>query len=47
MLKFRWKTEFKETEIGEILRDWEVSSLSEVVKDAIVGSTSPKRVDRY
>jgi len=27
MLKFRWETEFKETEIGEIPRDWEVSKI--------------------
>ncbi|MEM4314300.1 MAG: hypothetical protein QXM39_03345, partial [Thermoplasmata archaeon] len=27
--KFRWETEFKETEIGEIPRDWEVKKLNE------------------
>ncbi len=32
MLKFRWETEFKETEIGEIPRDWEVKKLGESVK---------------
>jgi type I restriction enzyme S subunit len=31
MLKFRWETEFKETEIGEIPRDWEIRKLGEVV----------------
>ena len=30
-MKFRWETEFKETEIGEIPRDWEVKKLGEVV----------------
>jgi len=29
-MKFRWETEFKETEIGEIPRDWEVKRLGEV-----------------
>jgi len=28
MLRFKWETEFKETEIGEIPRDWEVNELS-------------------
>ena len=27
MLKFRWETKFKKTEIGEIPRDWEVSKI--------------------
>uniref|UniRef100_A0A7V1EHZ9 Type I restriction modification DNA specificity domain-containing protein n=1 Tax=candidate division WOR-3 bacterium TaxID=2052148 RepID=A0A7V1EHZ9_UNCW3 len=31
MLKFRWEKEFKETEIGEIPRDWEVKKLGKVV----------------
>ena len=26
-IKFRWETEFKETEIGEIPREWEVSKI--------------------
>ena len=29
MLKFRWETEFKETEIGEIPKDWEVRKVKE------------------
>ena len=32
MLKFRWETEFKKTEIGEIPKDWEVRRLGEVVE---------------
>ena len=32
MLKFRWETQFKETEIGEIPRDWEVRRLGEIVE---------------
>jgi type I restriction enzyme S subunit len=31
MLKFRWETEFKETENGEIPKDWEIRKLGEVV----------------
>ena len=27
-VKFKWETEFKETEIGEIPRDWEVRNLT-------------------
>jgi type I restriction enzyme S subunit len=30
-IKFRWETEFKETEIGEIPREWEVRRLGDVV----------------
>jgi type I restriction enzyme S subunit len=29
MLKFRWETEFKETEIGEIPRDWKITNLGD------------------
>jgi len=32
MLKFKWETEFKETEIGEIPRDWEIRKLGEIVE---------------
>jgi type I restriction enzyme S subunit len=46
-IKFRWETEFKETEIGEIPREWEVYPLSEVVEDAIVGSTPLKKISKY
>ncbi|MCM8811196.1 MAG: restriction endonuclease subunit S, partial [Candidatus Omnitrophica bacterium] len=31
MLKFRWETEFEETEIGEISRDWEVKRLGSIL----------------
>lgn len=31
MLKFRWETEFKETEIGEIPRDWEIKEVKDLV----------------
>jgi len=37
MLKFRWETEFKETEIEEIPRDWDVKRLGEVLIDIIKG----------
>jgi len=32
MLKFRWETEFKETEIGEIPREWEVCKIKDFYK---------------
>lgn len=46
-IKFRWETEFKETEIGEIPREWEICPLSELVEDAIVGSTPLKKISKY
>ncbi|MFN4132525.1 MAG: restriction endonuclease subunit S, partial [Caldimicrobium sp.] len=30
-MKFRWETEFKETEIGEIPKEWEVKRLNEIL----------------
>jgi type I restriction enzyme S subunit len=41
-MKFRWETEFKETEIGEIPRDWEVWKLSEILVEIIKGK-NPKK----
>jgi len=35
MLKFRWETEFKETEIGEIPKDWEVMEIKHLVDRTI------------
>lgn len=46
-IKFRWETEFKETEIGEIPREWEICPLGELVEDAIVGSTPLKKISKY
>lgn len=37
-LKFRWETEFKETEIGEVSRDWEVVRLEWAVKSLESGN---------
>lgn len=31
MLKFKWETEFKQTEVGEIPKEWEVKKLGEIV----------------
>ena len=31
-IKFRWETEFKETEIGEIPREWEVKKLGDLLR---------------
>ena len=42
MLKFRWETEFKETEIGEIPKDWEVKALSDVIKKIVKGKVPRK-----
>ena len=42
MLRFRWETEFKETEIGEIPKDWEVKKLGEILAKIIKGK-NPKR----
>ena len=38
-LKFKWETEFKETEIGEIPRDWEVRKIKEIGE--VAGGTTP------
>jgi len=32
MVKFRWETEVKKTEIGQIPKEWEVKKLDEIVK---------------
>jgi|GEM_PF-479579 len=49
-IKFRWETEFKETEIGEIPKDWEVEKLGDMatiktgktdVKDAVEDGEYP------
>jgi Restriction endonuclease S subunits len=41
MLKLRWETEFKETEIGEIPRDWEIRELKDIAKIES-GSNAPQ-----
>ena len=50
MLKFRWETEFKETEIGEIPRDWEIKKATEYVdfiRGIEPGSKSYKNFGKY
>ncbi|MEO0131210.1 MAG: restriction endonuclease subunit S [candidate division WOR-3 bacterium] len=37
-MKFRWETEFKETEIGEIPREWEIENLCWAVKSLESGN---------
>jgi type I restriction enzyme S subunit len=37
-MKFRWETEFKETEIGEIPKDWEVKKLGDLLRSLESGS---------
>ncbi len=50
MLKFKWETEFKKTEIGEIPREWEVNELGKIstiktgktnVQDAVENGVYP------
>jgi len=47
MIKFKWETEFKKTEIGEIPREWEAKSIGQITKKAIVGSTPLRRIKEY
>ncbi len=47
MLKFKWETEFKKTEIGEIPKEWEVKRIEQITKEAIVGSTPLRRKKEY
>jgi len=42
-LKFKWETEFKETEIGEVPRDWEVISISDSSFAIIMGQSPPSK----
>ncbi|MFZ8860928.1 MAG: restriction endonuclease subunit S, partial [Thermocrinis sp.] len=46
MLRFRWETEFKETEIGEIPKDWEVKKIIEIGEIGS-GSTPSTKVKDY
>ena len=39
MIKFKWETEFKQTEIGKVPREWEVQKIKEVGE--IAGGTTP------
>ena len=45
-IKFRWETEFKETEIGEIPREWEVKKIIEIGEIGS-GSTPSTKVKDY
>jgi type I restriction enzyme S subunit len=45
-IKFRWETEFKETEIGEIPREWEVKKIIEIGEIGS-GSTPSTKVRDY
>jgi len=50
MLKFRWETEFKETEIGEIPKDWEIKKATEYadfIRGIEPGSKSYKNFGKY
>ncbi len=41
-MKFCWETEFKETEIGEILKDWKAKKLGDVIKRIVKGEVPKK-----
>lgn len=41
-VKFRWETEFKETEIGEIPKDWKVIEIKNIIIDIAKGR-APKK----
>jgi type I restriction enzyme S subunit len=43
MLKFRWETEFKETEIGEVPKDWDLTTLG----DANYFEILPSGIERF
>ena len=43
MVKFKWETEFKETEIGEIPKDWEEVSISDSSFVIIMGQSPPSK----
>jgi type I restriction enzyme, S subunit len=45
-MKFRWETEFKETEIGEIPKEWEVKKIIEI-SEIGSGSTPSTKVKDY
>lgn len=47
-MKFRWETEFKETEIGEIPKDWEVKKLGDKEFELLSSGIKPfKGVKEY
>jgi len=44
MLKFRWETDFKKTELGEVPRDWEVKELGQKnIFKIIMGQSPPSQ----
>ncbi|WP_448587266.1 restriction endonuclease subunit S [Thermocrinis sp.] len=45
-MRLRWETEFKETEIGEIPREWEVRKLGEIATIS-TGGTPSRRIKEY
>ena len=42
MIKFKWETKFKKTEIGEIPRDWEINEIGEVITQIEKGKVPEK-----
>jgi len=46
-LKFRWETEFKETPIGKIPKEWEVRRLEDIAKISSGGTPSRKKKEYW
>lgn len=46
MVKFRWETEFKETDIGKIPKDWDVKKIKDIGEVA-GGSTPSTKIKEY
>ena len=46
MLKFKWETEFKETEIGKIPKDWEIKKLG-IVAEVIRGVSFKQKEAKF
>ena len=47
MLKFKWETEFKKTEIGEIPKDWRTIKLMKVITNIEKGKVPEKIPGEY
>ena len=48
-MKFKWETEFKETEIGKIPKDWEVKKIGDIarINEENINKNYPHKVIEY
>ena len=46
MIKFKWETEFKQTEIGEVPREWEIKKIEEIA-NVLTGGTPSRKNKEY